>query len=219
MGFLRTILGGSDEKPTIIERTVHMMLNDGDVGEFGEWLTEYALKNIAGRYFLLKNLYIPYKGRTSEIDLLLVHERGIRVFESKNYSGWIFGKASDRYWTQSLNKSSKSHFYNPILQNATHIKALTEYLGLPDQPKPKSYIIFSERCELKSVPESTDEVKICKRNDMMKLLRKDLGMCETVFDYATLETYKEKLRQCTEAPKETKDAHIEQVQKYKKGNP
>ena len=219
MGLLRTLLGGSDEKPTIIERTAHMILNDGDVGEFGEWLTEYALKNIIGRYFILKNLYIPYKGRTSEIDLLLVHERGIRVIESKNYSGWIFGRASDRYWTQSLNKSSKSRFYNPILQNATHIKALVDYLEIPEQLRPKSYIIFSERCELKSVPESTDDVKICKRNDMMKLLRKDLGMNGNVLTPELIEAYKTKLMKCTEAPKETKQAHIKEVQKYKKGEP
>lgn len=218
MGFLRTLLGGTDERPTIVERTVHLLKTDNDIGEFGEWMTEYALKNLMGRYYILRNLYIPYKGRTSEIDLLLVHERGICVIESKNYSGWIFGKATDRYWTQSLNKNSKSRFYNPILQNATHIKALVEYLDLPDQFRPKSYIVFSERCELKSVPDSTDEIKICKRNDMMKLLRKDLGACQHILDPETLESYKAKLQQCAGANKETKEAHIEQVQKYKKGS-
>lgn len=29
------------------------------------------------------------KGKTTEIDLLMIHEKGIFVFESKNYSGWI----------------------------------------------------------------------------------------------------------------------------------
>ena len=46
--------------------------------------------------------HVPYQGRTSEIDLLMIHEKGIFVFESKNYSGWIFGSADQLHWTQSL---------------------------------------------------------------------------------------------------------------------
>lgn len=40
---------------------------------------------------MLRNIYVPYNGKTSEIDVLMIREKGIFVFESKNYSGWIFG--------------------------------------------------------------------------------------------------------------------------------
>lgn len=30
-------------------------------------------------------------GSTIELDIVMIHETGIYVFESKNYSGWIFG--------------------------------------------------------------------------------------------------------------------------------
>lgn len=39
---------------------------------------------------------------TYEIDLIMISETGIYVFESKNYSGWIFGDEKQRYWTQIL---------------------------------------------------------------------------------------------------------------------
>ena len=42
---------------------------------------------------ILFNLYIPTKnGKTAEIDVLIISTRGLFVIESKNYSGWIFGR-------------------------------------------------------------------------------------------------------------------------------
>ena len=83
---------------------IKTLLNYENAGQFGEFSTEYALTNhhLPGELVVLKNVYVPYQGRTSEIDLLMIHEKGIFVFESKNYSGWIFGSADQLNWTQSL---------------------------------------------------------------------------------------------------------------------
>lgn len=58
-------------------------------------------KEKSGEYYTYKNLsvltdisgfYIPKgNGETTELDVILLHESGIYVMESKNYSGWIFG--------------------------------------------------------------------------------------------------------------------------------
>ena len=65
------------------------------LGSYGEKLTAKELKrvNFFGRKGkILRNVYLPKEnGQTSEIDLLYITEKGIFVFESKNYSGWIFG--------------------------------------------------------------------------------------------------------------------------------
>ena len=53
------------------------------------------------------------KGKTTEIDLLMIHEKGIFVFESKNYSGWIFGSEDQLKWTQCFKSGQREHFYNP----------------------------------------------------------------------------------------------------------
>lgn len=39
--------------------------------------------NIPGYQKVLRNLYVPYNGKTSERDVLMIHEKGIFVFESK----------------------------------------------------------------------------------------------------------------------------------------
>ena len=97
MGLFEILKG---EQPGFIKT----LLNDENAGQFGEFSTEYALTNhnLPGDLVVLKNVYVPYQGRTSEIDLLMIHEKGIFVFESKNYSGWIFGCADQLNWTQSL---------------------------------------------------------------------------------------------------------------------
>lgn len=143
MGLFERLLG---EEPSLFDQWGH-----DDPGEFGEYLITYALENnnIGGYLKVLKNLYIPIGyGKTTEIDVVMIHRKGIFVFESKNYSGWIFGSRNDRYWTQSLKGGQKNRFYNPILQNQTHINALSRILKI-DSDKFISMIIFSERCTLK----------------------------------------------------------------------
>ena len=51
-----------------------------------------------------------------------------------------------------MKNGQKNSFYNPILQNRTHIKALSNILGKPLSDF-TSYVVFSERCSLKKVPE------------------------------------------------------------------
>ena len=126
-----------------------------DKGRLGEFYTYKNLKTLKGYKKYLFNLYLPKaNGETTELDVVLLHESGIYVFESKNYSGWIFGTESQQYWTQTLptgrGRSQKNQFYNPIWQNKGHLKWLQTFLA--DQTLPfYSYIVFSDRCTLKDI--------------------------------------------------------------------
>lgn len=100
---------------------------------------------------IFPDLYIPLGNkRFSQIDLVLLTEVGLIVFEVKDYSGWIFGNGRQQKWTQVLNFGKEKHrFYNPILQNAQHIKHLKSYLG---QNIPCfSIIVFYGNCKLKDI--------------------------------------------------------------------
>lgn len=78
---------------------------------------------------ILRNVYIPTAdGKTSEIDLIVVSKKGLLVFECKNYAGNVYGDAQRNKWIQYLGKK-KSFFYNPFMQNRSHIKHLKKYLG------------------------------------------------------------------------------------------
>lgn len=77
---------------------------------------------------ILRNVYVPATGgKTSEIDLLVVSKKGLLVFECKNYAGNVYGDAQRNKWIQYLGKK-KSFFYNPFMQNRSHVKHLKKYL-------------------------------------------------------------------------------------------
>lgn len=186
--------------PGFFKTLFHIMDKGLDKGEMGEWWTEYALKNaIPDNIYTLRNLHIPYRDITTEIDLVMLHETGIYVFESKNYSGWIFGNEKQQYWTQCLKGGKKFKFYNPLLQNRTHINALASLLRLAPSQRPKSYIVFSERCTLKAVPPSTENTVVCNRYDVIDALEQRMRNAPKIFNDGALmviHTYLQQFEQC-----------------------
>ena len=88
------------EEPNPIEK----LLNYNNVGQFGEYLTEYSLgkDNIPGYRRIKSNVYVPNRNGTTEIDVVMIHEKGTFVIESKNYSGWIVGSEGQHNWIQRM---------------------------------------------------------------------------------------------------------------------
>lgn len=79
---------------------------------------------------IFHDLYITRNdGKFSQIDLVVATRVGIIVFEVKDFSGWIYGKGNQTKWTQVLAYGNEKYrFYNPIMQNNTHIKQLRQKL-------------------------------------------------------------------------------------------
>lgn len=143
-----------------------------DAGLYGEYLCSKHLNKMEGNKRFLYNVYLEKKNKnndTTEVDVIMIHNSGIYVLESKNYSGWIFGSEEDRNWTQRLKNGIKNRFYNPIKQNRTHIKYLLKTLSeIGDFTDiTRSIIVFSERCELKKLTINSEEIKVIKRNKLL----------------------------------------------------
>lgn len=188
MGLINILKGEQPLSYTLAIAAEASVLGEADAGDKGldgEYLAAYALEHgsIPGNKKIWRNVLVPRKGPTSasEIDVLMLHERGVYVLESKNYSGWIFGSAEQREWTASLNAQTKERFYNPILQNKGHIRALAKELRLePDMFI--SVIVFSERCELKRIPQSGNDVLIIQRQHLVRAINASLNARATAFD-------------------------------------
>lgn len=80
------------------------------------------------------DLYLPRPDGqgTTQIDHVVASPFGIFVIETKNYRGWIFGSEKQRDWTQQIYRK-KSRFQNPLHQNQLHVRALAQFLGLPEE--------------------------------------------------------------------------------------
>lgn len=99
-------------------------------GEDGEFFVKNIIGGtIQGKQYLVNDLTISEKGKTSQIDHILINSNGIYVIETKNYSGRIYGYEHQMQWTQVLNKNTINHFYNPLKQNATHVYQLKNVLN------------------------------------------------------------------------------------------
>ena len=102
---------------------------------------------------IFHDLYLKKNnGKYSQSDVIAITNVGIIVFEVKDYSGWIFGSGHQQQWTQVLNYGKEKYrFYNPVLQNNTHIeewkKKYKEFQNIPFF----SVIIFYGECELKKI--------------------------------------------------------------------
>lgn len=182
-------------------------------GDTGENIIEYDLINLPFYKKIIRNAYIPYKGGTSEIDLIMLTEFGIYVIESKNYSGWIFGNKNNKNWTVSYNKKTKERLYNPIWQNNSHIKALTNYLQITDNGI-NSLIIFGGGAELKKVPKNTPTRKIIYDNQIANVFRYEAEKPK-IFTEDYIEKLYNLLEPTTHVTEDVRQKHIADVQRYK----
>lgn len=187
------------------------------------FLSVYFNKGLNGEYHLsrylnsfqsigckcLFNVYVPRNnGKTSEVDVILFHPKGLFVIESKNYSGWIFGNESHKQWTQTLpigyGESHKERFYNPIMQNATHIRAIRKHID--DTIPIYSVIAFSDKCTLKDVTVKSNVIVTYYSN----LAR------EIKYKLSTINNYSMNTELLNETyNKLSKYANVDEITKYK----
>ncbi len=191
-------------------------------GRRGEKLTERELKWVKafGRDGkALRNVYVPKgDGETSEIDAMVITQKGIFVIESKNYSGWIFGNEADRYWTVVLEGGHKNRFYNRIMQNRGHVKWLANYLA--DDTPLFSIVAFSVRCELKKVMVSNKEVRVIKRDRLHATVRDTWDTAEDVLNEAAASALHDRLMSLTDVDEAARTAYVTDIeQRYKKKKP
>lgn len=196
-----------------VDKLYDALGGDKLTGKLGELYTAKELKYVQlfgrkGR--ILRNVYVPKdNGETSEIDLLYITQKGIFVFESKNYSGWIFGDEKGQKWTMMLPNKEKHSFYNPVKQNQTHIKWLRNYIG--ENIPLFSIIVFSERCELKKITIVSQDVKVIKRDLTYAAVRDIWDKNEDRLSGEEVENLYIKLRNLTKVSKETKENHIQNI--------
>ena len=103
--------------------------------------------------------YLDENGNSHQIDHILIRNNGIFCIETKNYSGTIYGKENSKNWIQYIN-SSKNYFYNPLLQNKSHIACINKILNY--KYKIISLVVF--------IQNNADNIRINNVINLNKLL-------------------------------------------------
>jgi hypothetical protein len=189
-----------------------------DKGKYAEYLVYESLCHFEndGNKFLF-NILIPNgNGETTEIDVLLICAKGLFVFECKNYSGWIFGNETQRNWTQTLplgrGRSHKEYFYNPIMQNASHIRHLKNLVG--KNVLMRSIIVFSDRCVLKNITIKNKDVNVINHRSIAHAVAQICNQIQTeTFTETEINDIYNNLYPYTQYDYEAKQQHIENARK------
>lgn len=77
------------------------------------------------------NLLIPYEGKVSETDVIVVAPHAVTIVEVKNYKDTLVGDWSDEHLVIETERGQTVHekeVYNPVKQVATHVYRLGNYL-------------------------------------------------------------------------------------------
>lgn len=167
---------------------------------------------------IFENLYVPAgNGTYAQIDVAVVTDVGVVVFEVKNYSGWIFGKGYQSYWTQVLAYGREKHrFYNPVLQNRTHIDVLRRQIRSCGNVPFFSVVVFYGNCTLRNVEALPEGVYVTTVSRVMLVWREilrnnpvaryDRAMVEHILEHA----------ESNGQNKDIRYAHVERVRmKYR----
>lgn len=192
-----------------------------DKGKSGEYKIYNSLSGLPGYKKFIFNCYLPkYNTETTEIDIIMLHRTGIYVFESKNYSGWIFGNEKQENWTQTLyvkyKGTQKNHFYNPILQNNGHIKWLKYHLKEYYKAKYYSYIVFGNDCELKKITITSNQHTVIKREKLFSSILSNIENADLCLTENEIDNIYNRLYKYTQTNLTQKQTHSQIIKsKYK----
>ncbi len=130
--------------------SLEMFLGPRFTGWLGELKTVFAQKLFlqSSDYIDLNNVTIRARRGTTQIDHVIISRYGVFVVETKNMSGWIFGREHDPFWTKT-NKGNKLRFQNPLHQNEGHIRALSQLARIPPE-RMHSIVVFRGDCSLRT---------------------------------------------------------------------
>lgn len=119
------------------------------------------------------NVVLQHTKGTTEIDIIQVTRKGIFVVECKYRTDEVSGSAIEYSWDVTRSGKKIAAMYNPIKQNANHIRTLESYLKKEGIEAPTVYnvvVIVAKELSIKELDQiDTDTVLVQGLSDLKKL--------------------------------------------------
>lgn len=179
-----------------------------NIGVAGENEIAQLLMNTGIRSYIFKNVYVQFNnGKSTEIDLVMLTASGIYVIESKNYSGAIFGNENEHDWEVIYNSGKRYKLYNPIMQNITHIRALSSALRIP-QEYFISVVVFGNKANISGINASST---VLNTIELQRFIQQDVRLRGVCFTPQNIRDISNSLSLMTNVSNRVKKSHIKQV--------
>ena len=139
-------------------------------GALGEYRVARKLQRLnKNNYIVYNDIYLKNRGKSKQIDHLIISIYGVFVIETKNYKGWIFGSEGSKYWTQVLYKN-KYKIYNPVSQCWSHINFIKQISPELKYLKYFPIIVFAGSGKLKKIKAN---VPVIYKRKILRVIRKN----------------------------------------------
>ena len=119
------------------------------------------------------NVVLQHTKGTTEIDIIQVTRKGIFVVECKYRTDEVSGSAIEYSWDVTRSGKKIAAMYNPIKQNANHIRTLESYLKKEGIEAPTVYnvvVIVAKELSIKELDQiDTDTILVQGLSDLKKL--------------------------------------------------
>lgn len=171
-----TVIAGIFTTRWAVKRIIVPALRSKFKGIAGERAVHKILRRAGkalGKSERFRDIMIPGKNQTAQIDNGLITPYGIFVIETKNYSGEVLGGENDIMWAHSYAGGRKTGtFLNPVMQNKGHIDALKALLKEYPHVPIFNIVAFSDNCEV-SPPGLTNVVYFSHLNAAIQMRATD----------------------------------------------
>lgn len=177
------------------------VFNKDNYGEFlaFTYLEEYEIyrKLITNRKFLQKD-----QGPTT-LELMMIHEGGIYVFDVNNCQGMVKGEGESEHWIRSY-KNKEQTFKNPLLKNKERIQLLKSYFPELEESRFKSYVLFNNNCTLAMEERDFEQGVVLKMMELIKHLNEEILESEKVLSKTEIDNIYEVIKNETVKRESTK---------------
>lgn len=197
----------------IIRAIIYLAANQSNIkGRAGEReVQKYLSKLDSNKYLIMHDITLrSEKGKTTQIDHIVIAQSGIFVIETKNYKGWIFGNEWDPKWTQ-VNFKRKDKFHNPIWQNYGHMKSIQHVLNNEEIPF-ISLITFSNSSDLKKNNITSSHVHTSYFSEVTTYIR---NHTEKILSPIQMKKIYHTLQRANITDKNIKKQHVKNIQMNK----
>lgn len=172
--------------------------SDGTLGEF-EVYYKLRKSGMTNAKYIFNREIPKTNGLNTELDLVVIHNKGIFVIENKHYTTRVYGNALDHDLTLIDHNGNKKSFYNPIKQNENHVLALKEFLKskklyIDDEITPiYSIVVFTaeenDRTDdiISGISTAGTETKICTSQNVYHIINQLISGSDSIATVNVLE--------------------------------
>jgi hypothetical protein len=177
-------------------------------GERGEIIVKEILSQLGEKYICLHDIMVQENERTSQVDHVIISPFGIFVIETKACNSYIKGDEDAKKWVQFLKNQQRYEFYNPIKQNAGHIKALRN--SLKDTEKTLPFISIIVFVGTKGIEVQATKAIVIQENELLAIIRK---YSEILLSVEQVKSIAQTLQDANIVSEDIRQQHVADIQK------